>query len=99
MPIALTQSSTGTPYDLTGATTGGIALMARSSLNTVKGPFVALTGSVTSIASPATNGVFYYKFSTNDVANVGVYDVVVVVTYASDATRTFPVQLEIVNTE
>lgn len=99
MPIVLNQGSQNY-YDLSATTTTQITLQMRPVYGNVRGVFAALAGSVTSIASPATGGTFYYQFASADVANAGAYELVVVITYgASDVVRTFPATFEIVNAE
>lgn len=97
LPVALSQED-GTVYDLTGVATNQIGIKMRTVLGNVKGPFVALTGTVVSIPSPASNGIFNYKFSAADVANIGTYELLIDINYgASDDAKGFPVPFEIVS--
>lgn len=97
LPIALAQED-GTVYDLTGVALNQISVKMRTVLGNVKGPFVALTGTVAAIPTPATNGIFNYHFSSADVANVGTYELLVDINYGTgDDAKTFPAPFEIVS--
>lgn len=97
LPVALAQED-GSPYDLSSVLLNQITLQVRTVLGNVKSPFVAMTGTVVNIDTPATNGVFNYRFSSADVANIGTYEIMVVINYGTaDNAKGFPTSFEIIS--
>lgn len=97
LPVALAQQD-GTPYDLSSVALNQITLQIRTVLGNVKSAFTPMTGSVVNINTPATNGTFNFRFSTADVANIGTYEILVLVSYgAADNAKGFPTPFEIIS--
>lgn len=97
LPIALAQED-GSPYDLSSVALNQISLQMRTVLGNVKGAFTPLTGTVVNVATPATSGIFNYRFSAADVANIGTYEIMVVITYgALDLAKGFPTSFEVIS--